>query len=215
MFVLAMVAMLVLGSVSPALADPGSQTWWLKVDDYTGQKEAGHTHDKQMSKEPNSETFGTGLAGAGEYWFYAGNAASCDVSFGDGTWTIGLDVTGRASGATIYCRVYSVAANGAPTALSAESDPLVLGVWEDYHDNVICTGTGQTIPMGSRLALQIRFDSGEGTVYVNGTDTNWDSKLTSPSSDPGYPVPELPTIVLLSIGIFGLGGYLWLKRRRG
>jgi len=33
-------------------------------------------------------------------------------------------------------------------------------------------------------------------------------------TDPGYPVPELSTIILFSMGLLLLGGYVWLKRRR-
>ena len=47
-------------------------------------------------------------------------------------------------------------------------------------------------------------------LQVNDNDTY----IASPSSDPGYPIPELPTIVLLATGLVFLAGYLGLKRRK-
>ena len=58
--------------------------------------------------------------------------------------------------------------------------------------------------------------------------TNWDleyfddfyivtaggpSYVSSPPTDPGYPVPELPTIILFSIGLLVLAGYVVLRRK--
>ena len=56
--------------------------------------------------------------------------------------------------------------------------------------------------------------------------TNWDAEydfyivtaggssyVSSPSTDPGYPVPELPTIILFSIGLVVLMGYAGYRRK--
>jgi hypothetical protein len=58
---------------------------------------------------------------------------------------------------------------------------------------------------------------------VTNQDTNQDlfietaggvSWLSFPSTDPGYPVPELSTIILMSTGLLALAGYVGLTRIR-
>ena len=43
------------------------------------------------------------------------------------------------------------------------------------------------------------------------------SWISSPSADPGYPIPELPTIVLMSTGLLALTGFVvkrYSRRKR-
>ncbi len=40
------------------------------------------------------------------------------------------------------------------------------------------------------------------------------SVVISPTSDPGYPIPELTTVVLVAVGLAALGGYYMFARRR-
>ncbi|GAJ12993.1 unnamed protein product, partial [marine sediment metagenome] len=67
-----------------------------------------------------------------------------------------------------------------------------------------------TVTNGKYLALRITNNS--GSSYNVTTGLTW-SYTDSPSSEPGYPVPELPTIILLSLGLAGLGIYYWLRKR--
>ena len=73
-----------------------------------------------------------------------------------------------------------------------------------------------TVPEGGRFALEVLWSgiaSGNLQIHCNPPGEH-PSMVTSPSTDPGYPVPELPTIILLSVGLLALGGYAWLKRGR-
>ena len=72
------------------------------------------------------------------------------------------------------------------------------------------------ISTGESLAVRVT-NKGENDydLYVVASgDPNSRSYITSPSSDPGYPVPELPTIVLTSMGVLLLVGFVVYSRRR-
>ena len=67
-----------------------------------------------------------------------------------------------------------------------------------------------TIFQGDYLALKItNKDCVTHTVNTDGR-----SSLRSPDSDPQYPLPELPTVILLGVGFVGLLGYYGLKQAR-
>jgi hypothetical protein len=71
-----------------------------------------------------------------------------------------------------------------------------------------------TVPEGGRFALEIEWVSaanGNLEIYCNLPDRRA-SQIASPSSDPGYPIPELSTLVLLGVGLLMIVGYVALRR---
>jgi LPXTG-motif cell wall-anchored protein len=64
---------------------------------------------------------------------------------------------------------------------------------------------------GDYLALRV-FNSSSSTPYTVVTDGN--SWLSSPATDPGYPLPEMSALILLGIGLAGLGGYILVRRKK-
>jgi hypothetical protein len=50
-------------------------------------------------------------------------------------------------------------------------------------------------------------------IYYDPLDDVKDPYLISPSSDHGYPIPELSTLILFSMGVIALLGYVLLKKR--
>ncbi|MHC1567286.1 MAG: hypothetical protein ACXQTD_06150 [Candidatus Syntropharchaeia archaeon] len=67
-----------------------------------------------------------------------------------------------------------------------------------------------TIPQGDYLALKITNNDGSGhVIYTDGNPS-----VRSPSSDPGYPLSELPTLTLTGMGLIGLVGLLGMRMRR-
>ena len=66
---------------------------------------------------------------------------------------------------------------------------------------------GFTVPQGKSLALKVTATSAL-TVTTDGT-----SCVIWPEDQPNYPVPELPTIILMSAGLLALMGYVGYRRR--
>jgi hypothetical protein len=65
-----------------------------------------------------------------------------------------------------------------------------------------------TVWQGDYLAVKIENMGPVSRVLC----TDGSSTLSSPSTDPGYPLPELPTVILLGGGLAGLVGYYGLRR---
>jgi hypothetical protein len=66
-----------------------------------------------------------------------------------------------------------------------------------------------TVPQGKYLAFKVTASGASFDV-----DTDGSSYVMWPSFDPDYPYPELSTLVLLSVGLLTLIGYVGLRRRR-
>lgn len=74
------------------------------------------------------------------------------------------------------------------------------------------TAAAFTVPAGTYLALNL---TNENTSYDYKVQTGmaW-SYVSSPGTDPGYPVPEWSTLTLVSVGLLVLTGYLWLRKKK-
>ena len=78
-------------------------------------------------------------------------------------------------------------------------------------------GPSATIHEGDYLILQVtNLDTHNisHTVYFDRNGNNGVSMLSSPSSDPGYPLPEMAAGLLLGGGLIGLGGYVAIRRKK-
>nr|QNO53223.1 hypothetical protein HNLOENAD_00023 [Methanosarcinales archaeon ANME-1 ERB6] len=212
-------AMLVLASVQVVSAET-AQSWHLLGEDheYKGTAAADgtdHLIDCNMSKTLTSSKTSKTLAHTETMWWYAEYPAQCDLTFpAGGDWIVRIDHE-KKSGWNWYAGVYKVDSDG--TAISFASGTAPVSNTESGVTTITChQSAAQTfnIASGDRLALRIKHDNSTGevtTYFYKGTHL---SNLTSPSSDPGYPVPELPTIILFSSGLIALAGYVLLKRRR-
>lgn len=221
MLVLAMTSVQVVG------ANPDSQSWRLLGHDeseYTGTKALdGTTHHKDlyMNKTGNATVHGymsLPNVTTKATWWYARYPAQIDgLTFGGDDWTVNIS-HGPTDGCTIWanvCRVndstgeVTYLANGSVVPLGSGADTFIC------HDN---PDTYQIFNTSERLALRI-YHNRTGTTttlriyYYNATSRKY-SNLTSPASDPGYPVPELSTLILFSTGLLTLAGYVLLARRR-
>ncbi len=68
---------------------------------------------------------------------------------------------------------------------------------------------GFTVPNGKYIAFKIKASGASFTVTTIGN-----SYVTWPGATPDYPVPELPTIVLMSTGLLALAGFVVYSRSR-
>ena len=76
-----------------------------------------------------------------------------------------------------------------------------------------------SISNGQYLAVQFTNLAGSSTInlltyYTYDPNANGPTLINSPSTDPGYPVPELSTLLLTSVGMLMLGGFVVYSRRR-
>ena len=73
-----------------------------------------------------------------------------------------------------------------------------------------------TVPKDGRFAIEVFWPTGAfGSleVYCNPPEKH-SSHVTSPSSDPGYPIPELSTVILFGVGLLVISGYVAWRRIR-
>ena len=149
-------------------------------------------------------------------WWYAEYPAQFDgVTFGEDNWIVNISHSDPgASPCTIFANVSKVDdTTGKVTYLangneSASSSGVTIFT---CYDN---PNTNQIFNTSERLALQI-YHNRTNTFriyYYNATNGKY-SNLTSPSTDPGYPVPELSTLILFSAGLLILAGYAYMGRR--
>ena len=202
------------------MAGAESQDWRLLGEDhdYEGKEAVDgsmpHCIDCNMSKTENTTKSRKDLSNDETAWWYAESPAQFDgLTFGEGDWTVEIDHA-QYAGYTIFANVCKVndttgevtyLANGSESANSSGTT------------TITCTDVGDTDQVFNttdRLALRIYHDRSDDLRIYYYKPTSHHSRLTSPSSDPGYPVPELPTIILTATGILVLAGYASLRRSR-
>jgi hypothetical protein len=197
-------AVLILSIAVPAAAG-GAQNWYL---DSLNHSVTG----KLMEKVRGIQTGEIPVpAGETAYWL-ADQVAQADVTYPSGSWVIGLKTDGYWGGTTSDKAILVVGewdtAKHKFIAFSTSNQPNIL--WDDgknVYSLELQTGS-ETVHTGNYLALQItNQDMVEHTIVTDGS-----SFLESPSSDPGYPLPELATLGLLGLGLVGLVGYIGIVR---
>ncbi len=187
---------------------PESQTWFLTDISagpaYVMNKGSGAGGANVIIGDPGPP---------GVALWVANEAATTNVAFGVASWTFTVAFTTGSSGFTVQL---GQATSG--------------GDWTPATDAVIVTGSGNppvqvtltpssdfTVLSGNYLALSIDdvVDSTNTVIVVKPpAPGNSPSYLESPSSDPGYPVPELSTLILCSSGILLLGAAVLWRRKK-
>jgi hypothetical protein len=69
----------------------------------------------------------------------------------------------------------------------------------------------QTVPQGSYLAVMVTNKSGSAKTITTAGGVSY---FASPDSDPGYPLPEIATGLMLGLGLSGLVAYVLIKRKK-
>jgi len=223
---------LVLATVLPAgvgaVSAETAQTWYLTGDNKpSGAPEAndGVAHDKDnlMSKSVGIGTWNGSyfnLNSGKPVWFYADTGAECDLGFGEKNWTAHIrteSIEGGEIGSIIYVEICKLSSDGSITFLANGSETLTAaGSKKLWNMTCVDQDTKQDFITGEWLALRVFWENETAdtlTIHYKNV-TGSDSYIESPSTDPGYPVPELSTIILFSTGLLALIGYVLLTKRR-
>jgi hypothetical protein len=201
-----------------AVGATDSQSWHLLGEDNSYARVAAndsttHRIDVNMSKTKNATKTYKDVPSDETAWWYAEYPAQFDgVTFGEDNWIVNISHSSY-DDFFIFADVCKVNESGEVTYL-AQGNKIASGKYTiiTCSDNAT---TSQTFNKDERLALRINHNrTTAARVYYYNAGTDKLSNLTSPSSDPGYPVPELSTIILFSIGLITLTGYVLLTRRR-
>lgn len=222
-FVLIMAGAQVVGAESP-----GSQVWYLtsesKPDDAPLSNDGlEHAKDNLMNKGSRTGT-GTSfnLASDQVAWFYADFGAECDLGFGASPWEAHIRTEGIEDDEIGYYLTVEICKlnndTGEITVL-AKNSTMLTEVESGHLWNITCEGVGvpQDFKKGDWLALRLSWNCSSDSlrVYYKAEEGS-DSFIESPISDPGYPVPELSTLVLFCLGLVALFGYKYsFKDKKG
>jgi len=137
----------------------------------------------------------------------ANEAATCDVTFHAGDWT--GDLTANRQGSNNHFTV-DIGEWDGTNFISA-------GQYDDYFASGTASFTISasefTVDEGNWLAFKLtnlKPKSGGSQLGIR----PYKCDVSSPPSSPDYPVPELSTLILLSVGLLTLAGYVGLRRKK-
>lgn len=147
--------------------------------------------------------------GGNKIWT-ANEPASCDVGFSESkTWTgrIARTTTSSDQKFTVYVGYYDNSFHS-----SGDSGEVTISTGDCYNDFSVTT-SAFTVPEGKWLALNVTSSTGVTvTTLINQGFTDYRSGISF-QTPPDYPYPELNTLVLLSVGLLTLAGYIAYRRR--
>jgi hypothetical protein len=157
-----------------------------------------------------SDSVTVAVVGTATHFWVANDAAAVDVSFDTASWTVTLAVAATGEdGATVT--LGHITALGVFTAVS---DPVTF-LMDGTSTETLTVGSAFTVSAGDFLALRI-VDELDGLAQTSTeVTTDGDSVLVSPASDPGYPVFELGSILLLGASLLMVGAFVAIRRRHG
>jgi hypothetical protein len=206
--VILLVAVLLISTTSIAIA-MAPQLWYLDSETTT----PGYQMEKNGGPGDDGQAGSVDIGPANSALWLADQAALVDVTFPSGSWVVEIRTDSDWGTEGDKCLV-TVGGWDTDTGWYEIPTISVATITWDSGFNILTvllqTDSG-TVYIDDYLALSItNQDSCSHVVHTDGR-----SSLRSPDTDPGYPVPELATGILLGLGLFGLIGYLKLRKRNG
>ena len=198
-------------------------TFYAKGSEETSFIQGGSDGDRYMTKSFSAGAEGSVvLTGTDDAYWYAENPATINLTFDNSGWGMGsiwYSTSGTDSVGAVTIGVFKVSGDGTPTFMAALSFPsLGAGANHAQATGLALSGSGTTdfsAANGDRLAFGILFDDdqpGESlTIHFN--HATYDTYVTSPNTDPGYPVPDVKAIIMFAAGLGFLGWIIWRLRK--
>ena len=207
-FAILLAAVTLLFSMTTSALAMGSQLWYLDSETTV----AGYKMEKETGPGNNGQTGNVTIAANRSVVWIADQAAVSDVTISGGIWKIKLYTLTYIEDEDLDARIgyYDGNFNEIETWGKSIVTGHALIQWEFQVDPA-------TIEEGHYLALQIINNDSEDHVILTGEKGPSGyarSCLKSPDSDPGYPLPELSSAIILGAGLIGLVGYLGIRRRK-
>jgi len=202
-FIAMLLVAMVVGIAGVALAD-ATTTWLLDSEAVTDGKEM----ERDGGLGDNGQTGSVTISASGSQLWISDETAQNDLGFSTANWYVNLYRSG--------------------VTTSSHDLTVDIGVWDGSFTSKGNSGT-QTFTAGvSYLSFNYSVDAfsvstGEYIVFqIANLDestsltivTTGGSDVTYPPDEPAYPVPELPTIILLATGLVCVAGYFGFKRRK-
>jgi hypothetical protein len=161
-----------------------------------------------MYKGNNSKTAGTVTVGDDDEQIWrADENATCNLSFPADTWTGHITFDAGSNDTTV--RVWVGEWNGSQFTPSAAGENATINGSGDFS---ISAGEFN-VSTGEWLAFRIQDCDADGNSSVVSVGLS-SSYLTSGGTDPAYPIPELPAMVLFLVGVLVLAGYVVLRGKK-
>ena len=203
-----LVLVLLFSMTTLALAD-GLQQWFLDSETTA----AGYEMEKKGGPGDDGQTGNVTVAnGTSEIWL-ADQAAVCNVTFtGGDSWIVRICTDADWGTEGDKCEA-SVGGWNTTTGWYEFLTSTQGTITWDGGKNILIVefqANNVTVLQGDYLALKIKNSNSESRLVK----TEGCSYLQSPCTDPGYPVAEVVSGVLVGLGLLGLAGYAGWKRRK-
>jgi hypothetical protein len=211
------------------LETTNAQTWYLTSDGQpTGAPLAndGLTHKKDNLMHKGSR-IGSGtffdLNSTAVAWFYADTGAESGIGFGKNSWEAYIrteKIDGVEIGHNLKVEICKLnGSTGDVAVLASHTQQLTETAETEHLWYITCednAATTQDFSTGDWLAVRLSWDCAADPLRIHyKAAAGSDSYIESPASDPGYPIPELPTVILFGLGLLVIMGYVRWWRRRG
>ncbi|MFC1974460.1 S8 family serine peptidase, partial [Chloroflexota bacterium] len=171
------------------------QAWYLHSDSIM--------YKANMGKAPGSVE----ITASGNHTWISDEAATTDIAFSNDTWTGQVVFTSAPANGHQFTVVLGYSTDGSDF-IAGGPDAALTGDGSNAVFVYTTDASSVTVLDGKYLALRITNNS--SSAYSVQTGGAWSYTSNPDTGAPAYPTPELPPILLITIGLVALGAFsLW------
>jgi hypothetical protein len=214
---LAIVLALILTLAAPAFATGGSHVWYLQN---TTMAVFSPPQTYEVMKLVQNETGSISMAAGSTLTWITNVPAGANVTYPNDFWTLRLQTDSDWGSLGSGCvALIGYVDNTSPFFHSlGNMTPVTYEANNGILELKGVPALGETIPAGTYMALKINNNTTIAhNVFCGYRYTPngqlYTSCMSTPQSDPGYPLPEMAAGILLGAGLLGVGGFMFIRRR--